>query len=134
MVTSHQMLTQLDERRRAHSLAVAKAAATRKRYVPAEDQDELITAALLHDIGYAVPDLGFHPIDGATYLQERGELPPIPGTRLTGDAAAEAGRAALMEATGAATIGEASRLALGRPRVGTERTSPLPPAPRAHHR
>lgn len=52
---------------------------------------------------------------------ERGELAPIPGTRLTGAAAAEAGRAALMEATGAATIEDASRLALGRPRLGDER-------------
>lgn len=75
MVTSHQLLDQLDDHRRAHSLTVAQAAATRRRYVPDQDQDELVTAALLHDIGYAVPGLGFHPIDGARYLRDLGYSP-----------------------------------------------------------
>lgn len=36
--------------------------------------DDLVTAAWLHDIGYA-PDLvetGFHPLDGARFLREMG--------------------------------------------------------------
>jgi hypothetical protein len=40
--------------------------------VPAEDRPVLLAAAWLHDIGY-VPPLrrsGFHPLDGAWFLQE----------------------------------------------------------------
>lgn len=55
---------------------------------------------------------------------ERGELARKPGTRLSGEQAAEAGRAALLEATGARTIQEAAHLAVGRPRVGSELTGP----------
>ena len=38
------------------------------------DGDVLVTAAWLHDIGYApsVADTGFHPLDGARYLAARG--------------------------------------------------------------
>jgi len=38
------------------------------------DPDVLVAAAWLHDIGYApaVQDTGFHPLDGARYLDERG--------------------------------------------------------------
>jgi hypothetical protein len=39
-----------------------------------EDQELLMTAAWLHDVGYS-PDVavtGFHPLDGALYLKEAG--------------------------------------------------------------
>jgi putative nucleotidyltransferase with HDIG domain len=38
-----------------------------------EDPEPLIAAAWLHDIGYAEParDTGFHPLDGARYLDRR---------------------------------------------------------------
>ncbi|MFZ0161715.1 MAG: hypothetical protein WAL50_22020 [Kineosporiaceae bacterium] len=57
---------------------------------------------------------------------ERGELRPLPGTALTGQAATEAAHADLMAATGAATIEEAVSLALGRPRVGHEKHGSSP--------
>lgn len=40
---------------------------------------ELVAAAWLHDIGYAPPlqRTGFHPIDGARYLQDRGWDPLV---------------------------------------------------------
>jgi hypothetical protein len=53
---------------------------------------------------------------------EAGTLAPIPGTVLRGDDARDAGRAALMAATGTDTVEDAARLALGRPRVGEART------------
>ncbi|MEU7905109.1 HD domain-containing protein [Actinoplanes sp. NPDC049118] len=39
-----------------------------------EDPDVLVAAAWLHDIGYAetVRDTGFHPLDGARYLDDNG--------------------------------------------------------------
>src|SRR6186713_1361880 len=39
-----------------------------------EDRETLVAAAYLHDIGYA-PELaktGFHPLDGARFIRERG--------------------------------------------------------------
>lgn len=56
---------------------------------------------------------------------ERGELRAKPGTIKRGSAAREAARSALLEATGAASLEEATELALGRPRVG-ENTGPSP--------
>lgn len=49
---------------------------------------------------------------------ERGELTPIPGTLLTGEAATQAARAELAAATGAdpTDLHEMTRLALGHPR------------------
>lgn len=71
------LLEQLTPTRRAHSRAVAEAATSRARYVPAADRQELVTAALLHDVGYAVPEFDFHPIDGARHLQALGYSPLI---------------------------------------------------------
>lgn len=49
---------------------------------------------------------------------EDGSLPPVEGTVLRGQAAADGGRAALLAATGSDTLEEATRVALGRPRLG----------------
>jgi putative nucleotidyltransferase with HDIG domain len=60
--------------RRAHSAGVAARAAELTRAVAPTDRELLVAAAWLHDIGYA-PDArrtGFHPLDGALYLAERG--------------------------------------------------------------
>ncbi len=60
-------------RRWAHVQAVAARAATVVDVAPA-DSEIVISAAWLHDLGYA-PDLmdsGFHPLDGARYLRRVG--------------------------------------------------------------
>jgi hypothetical protein len=43
--------------------------------VPVSDRDLLVSAAWLHDIGYAAPlqQTGFHPLDGALYLEQIGQ-------------------------------------------------------------
>jgi hypothetical protein len=56
---------------------------------------------------------------------ERGELRAVPGTVLRGDAARDAGRRELLDATGASTLQEATRIALGRPPVGSAGPSPV---------
>jgi hypothetical protein len=40
-----------------------------------EDRPYLVAAAWLHDIGYAPPlnRLGFHPVDGARYVRQKGQ-------------------------------------------------------------
>lgn len=67
--TAEQLLSETLPRRWAHVQSVAAEA---RRIVSAFDDGELlVTAALLHDIGYA-PDLAatkFHPLDGARFLQ-----------------------------------------------------------------
>ncbi|MFB6556283.1 HD domain-containing protein [Streptomyces sp. NPDC056405] len=58
-------------RRWAHSRGVAARAAEVMRIL-GEDADLLISAATLHDVGYA-PHLaitGFHPLDGARFLRD----------------------------------------------------------------
>ncbi|UIJ63404.1 HD domain-containing protein [Amycolatopsis acidiphila] len=44
------------------------------RLLAADEQDLLVTAAILHDIGYAGPLVvsGFHPLDGARFLRHLG--------------------------------------------------------------
>ena len=59
-------------RRLAHVAGVARQAARAGAVV--DDPALLVTAAWLHDIGYA-PDIervGFHPVDGAEFLRGRG--------------------------------------------------------------
>ncbi len=56
---------------------------------------------------------------------ERGELAPIPGTDLHGSAAADAGRAMLMDATGTDTLDDAMAGALGRPRLEAGPAGPM---------
>ncbi len=53
---------------------------------------------------------------------EAGELRPIAGETTRGDEAAASGRAFLLAATGAGTIEDATRIALGRPRLDEERS------------
>src|SRR2546423_13505869 len=60
-------------RRWTHSQAVAKRAWAVADVV-AGDRDTLVAAAYLHDVGYAAPLalVGFHPLDGARWLADRG--------------------------------------------------------------
>ena len=61
-------------RRWSHVKAVAARAAELVVPVPVARQDQLIAAAWLHDVGYA-PEIGrtgFHPLDGASYLNLEG--------------------------------------------------------------
>jgi len=58
----------------AHARGVAVRAHDIARAVDVHDRGVLVAAAYLHDIGYA-PELevhGFHPLDGALWLQEEG--------------------------------------------------------------
>ena len=58
----------------AHSRAVASRAQEIAAVIDPVDRSVLVAAAYLHDIGHA-PELvasGFHPLDGARWLQEQG--------------------------------------------------------------
>ena len=58
----------------AHTQAVAERATEIAGVVAIEDRGTLVAAAYLHDIGYGA-DLaatGFHPLDGAVWLQAQG--------------------------------------------------------------
>ena len=61
-------------RRWRHTAGVARRAAELIPAVGDDDPDVLVAAAWLHDIGYAptLADTGFHPLDGARYLDRRG--------------------------------------------------------------
>lgn len=63
-----------EQRRLAHSEAVGRRAEEISSHVPVDLRSDFISAAFLHDIGYspAVERTGFHPLDGASYLAERG--------------------------------------------------------------
>lgn len=54
-----------------HVAGVARSAERARGAVPTPDHELLITAAWLHDIGYAVEATatGFHPLDGARHLR-----------------------------------------------------------------
>jgi putative nucleotidyltransferase with HDIG domain len=56
-----------------HVAAVASTAETVARQLEL-DYETLVAAAWLHDIGYSPPllDSGFHPLDGARYLRDKG--------------------------------------------------------------
>jgi putative nucleotidyltransferase with HDIG domain len=58
----------------AHSAGVADRAEQLAVTVAPTDQETLVAAAWLHDIGYSdrLHDTGFHPLDGATYLRRHG--------------------------------------------------------------
>jgi len=58
----------------AHTRAVAERSKLVAADLPRDEQDVLVAAAYLHDIGYA-PELhktGFHALDGALHFQELG--------------------------------------------------------------
>lgn len=61
-------------RRWAHVRAVAAKAETISQALELADQEVLIASAWLHDVGYSkeVVVTGFHPLDGARWLRERG--------------------------------------------------------------
>lgn len=56
---------------------------------------------------------------------EAGELTVKPGTVRRGPEAAEAARAALLDATGTTSLEDATRVAVGRPSLGHEGRSPV---------
>ncbi|HEY6795884.1 MAG TPA: HD domain-containing protein [Kineosporiaceae bacterium] len=62
----------------AHSRGVGLKA-RELRQLAGEHADTLEAAAFLHDIGYAPPlvDTGFHPLDGAHYLRDHTDAPPL---------------------------------------------------------
>ncbi|MDN3241817.1 HD domain-containing protein [Glycomyces tritici] len=73
--TSRAALQEALPRRWAHVQAVgAKALAVGPKILSEPDADALAIAAILHDIGYApsIVDTGFHPLDGARWLQRHG--------------------------------------------------------------
>lgn len=65
--------------RLAHTRCVADHAAQATESLPADWREPLVSAAWLHDIGYA-PSLvssGFHPLDGARWLASQGWGPEV---------------------------------------------------------
>lgn len=58
-----------------HTQGVAACAASVGRALVEGDAEALLSAAWLHDVGYAreLATTGFHPIDGACWLQRQGE-------------------------------------------------------------
>lgn len=81
--TAHDVLCPTLPRRWAHTRRVATTAATLLEGLPvvATDADLAVAAAWVHDIGYA-PTLavtGFHPLDGAAWLDEHGWPPALTG-------------------------------------------------------
>lgn len=71
--TARECLEHALPRRWAHSQAVASVAGSLSQDL-GEDAGTLVSAAWLHDVGYApeVALLGFHPLDGALFLRHRG--------------------------------------------------------------
>ncbi|WP_405408439.1 HD domain-containing protein [Streptomyces decoyicus] len=69
---SESMLAEPLPRRWAHSLGVAKRAAT-LRPILGPDVDLMEAAAVLHDVGYSpsIATTGFHPLDGARFLRDQ---------------------------------------------------------------
>jgi hypothetical protein len=75
------LLTGLPQRWR-HTIRVAqRAEAVSVTLATADEAEALISAAWLHDIGYAsaVHATGFHPLDGARYLSAHGWPPELAG-------------------------------------------------------
>ena len=69
-----QLLLAGDGERWRHTIGVARRAEELTATLGDEDCEILLAAAWLHDIGYAdqVTDTGFHPLDGARYLDRLG--------------------------------------------------------------
>ena len=64
-----------------HTQAVARRAEELAVTVDPSDRNVLVAAAWLHDIGYSplAHATGFHPLDGARYLEAHGWAPRISG-------------------------------------------------------
>lgn len=77
-LNAERLLSPLGNRWR-HVRQVAEQAHRIVAIVPPEDQDLLVAAAYLHDVGYAksLAVTGFHPLDGARWIRDTG-----PGGRL----------------------------------------------------
>jgi hypothetical protein len=62
--------------RLAHVRAVAELAKSVGEVLPGQEHSTLVSAAYLHDIGYAprLARTGFHALDGACWLRAQGEL------------------------------------------------------------
>jgi hypothetical protein len=71
------LLAPLTDERRAHSVEVGRKAESAAELVPACYRAELVAAAVLHDVGYAHPVTGFHPLDGAAFLADEGFAPLV---------------------------------------------------------
>ncbi|WP_380172482.1 HD domain-containing protein [Kineococcus sp. DHX-1] len=73
LALARELLADVDQRW-AHVTTAARTAAEIARTVPAEDRDLLVTAVVLHDVGYApaLERTGFHPLDGADHLKGLG--------------------------------------------------------------
>lgn len=73
------LLAELPEPRRTHSIAVGRKVAARADRLPLALRSDTVAAAFLHDIGYAVrfASTGFHPLDGAGALRHLGFSMPI---------------------------------------------------------
>lgn len=71
--TARQRLERALPRRWAHVEGVASVADELSQDLD-KDADTLVSAAWLHDVGYApgIALLGFHPLDGATFLRRHG--------------------------------------------------------------
>lgn len=71
------LLAEVLPRRWSHTMAVAAAAADLASVLAPQAADEIVCAAWLHDIGYApaLIDTGFHPLDGASFLAGRTQIP-----------------------------------------------------------
>lgn len=70
------LLSVLHEDRRAHSLAVGRKADSAAVNASSALRSDLVAAAVLHDIGYGHVVTGFHPLDGARFLQ-RTDFSPV---------------------------------------------------------
>ena len=75
---AERLLAEALPNRWAHSRGVGLKAREIRR-IAGEHADLLEAAAFVHDIGYApgVRDTGFHPLDGARYLRDTTDAPPL---------------------------------------------------------
>jgi putative nucleotidyltransferase with HDIG domain len=75
--TARRLLAEQLPRRWAHTRGVGHRAEQVAQALLPADRSVLVTAAWLHDIGYATElvDTGFHPLDGARFLADSG-IPP----------------------------------------------------------
>ncbi|CAM3316353.1 HD domain-containing protein [Kibdelosporangium persicum] len=79
--TARRLLAKELPRRWAHTEGVARRAEQVAHLLPPGEQDLLVAAAWLHDIGYAAElvDTGWHSLDGARYLRRAGVSPRVCG-------------------------------------------------------